>query len=169
MPPTEPLLPAPRAETGASRARWDELLFGIAGLLPGKACSVLVGGHGAAPAMLAGRLAARVPTATVRCAEGAGSRPGEHWDMVIWVRTAPAGAGSRPDGDSWGDAEAAAGIVVDMHDPDWPVIRRVAAPPGEGGQWYLTETRAFFAVRAASRPVFRPRRPGASSISAPHR
>jgi SAM-dependent methyltransferase len=47
-------------------------------------------------------------------------------------------------------AHVGAGIVVDMHDLDWPVIRRAAAPLAERGHWYLTETRAFFAVRAAS-------------------
>jgi hypothetical protein len=129
MPSTEPLLPAPRAETDASRARWDELLCGIAGLLPDGASRVLVGGHGPGPAVLARRLEARVPTAIVRCAEGAGQRSRERWDVVIWVRAVPAGRG-----DSWGDDEAGAGIVVDMHDPDWPVIRRVAAPLAEGGQ-----------------------------------
>jgi SAM-dependent methyltransferase len=141
----ERLLPAPRAATGASRARWDELLRGIAGLLPAGGPAVLVDGDGPEPAVLAGLLAARVPAATIRSSDGPRSHAGGRWDVVIWVRTAPAGrSGSRPDG------ETGAGIVIDMHDPDWPVIRRVAAPLAERGQWYLAETRAFFAVRAAT-------------------
>jgi SAM-dependent methyltransferase len=141
----EPFPPAPPAVTGASRARWDELLCGIAGLLPDGGPAVLVDGEGPQPTVLAGLLAARVPTATIRCSDGHRRRVGEHWDVVIWVRTSPAGRGGlRPDG------ETGAGIVVDMHDPDWPVIRGVAAPLAGRGQWYLAETRAFFAVRAAT-------------------
>ena len=50
------------------------------------------------------------------------------------------------------DPEGAADIVVDLHDPAWPVIRRmdpvVAARLGPAVQ--LAETRAFFAPRATS-------------------
>ena len=41
-------------------------------------------------------------------------------------------------------------IAVDLRDTDWPVIRRVTAPLAAGGPWYLAETRAFFACRAAT-------------------
>jgi SAM-dependent methyltransferase len=144
MPSTEPLFPAPPAASEASRTRWDELLCGIAGLLPAGGVRVLVDGDGQQPAILAGLLAARVPAATIRCSDGPRGRAGESWDVVIWVRASPTGGGPRLDG------EARAGIVVDMHDPDWPVIRRVAAPLAGRGQWYLAETRAFFAARAAT-------------------
>ncbi len=162
--------------TGASRARWEELLDGIAGLLPAGGADgldVLVDGDGAQPALLAARLAAalnadgrrcvrlspssRLPAAgaggdagaeAVRLADGPGWRSSRHWDVVIVVRTAPTpaarGGGSRQDG------ESGAAIVVDMDDPGWPVIRRVAVPLAGHGRWYLTETRAFFAARAAT-------------------
>jgi hypothetical protein len=65
--------------------------------------------------------------------------------VVIWLRT-PRGPG-RPPG---ADGEAGADIVIDLHDPCWPVIRRVAAPLADRGPWYLTETRAFFTCRAAT-------------------
>lgn len=68
-----------------------------------------------------------------------GQRPGE---VVIWLRTTQPRRGST-DGDSGAD------VVIDAYNPDWPVIRRVAAPLAGRGPWYLTETRAFFAVRAA--------------------
>ena len=48
------------------------------------------------------------------------------------------------------EREERADVVVDLHDVRWPVIRRVAAPLAGCGPWYLTETRAFFACRAAT-------------------
>ena len=48
------------------------------------------------------------------------------------------------------EREERADIVIDLHDVHWPVIRRVAAPLAARGSWYLTETRAFFACRAAT-------------------
>jgi SAM-dependent methyltransferase len=46
--------------------------------------------------------------------------------------------------------EAGASIVIDLHDPAWPVIRRVGAPLASRGPWYISETRAFFSARAAT-------------------
>jgi SAM-dependent methyltransferase len=42
--------------------------------------------------------------------------------------------------------------VVDLHDPGWPVIRRIDPPPADrlDPQVFLAETRAFFAPRAAT-------------------
>jgi SAM-dependent methyltransferase len=172
-----------------SQTRWDELLTGIASLLPGGPACVLVDGRGSQPGILADRLAdalnARgrpclrlpgaiadwntaesgnpcIPTATIRLASGPDWHHRQSWDVVIWVRTALAGhrdhdggSGNGSDSGSSGngfrlEGENAADIVVDMHDPDWPVIRCVAAPLAGQGPWYLTETRAFFAVRAAT-------------------
>jgi SAM-dependent methyltransferase len=103
-----------------------------------------------------------IPTATIRLASGPDWRHSQRWDVVIWVRTALAGhgdhgAGSGNDGTGgnsgngfgW-NGEHAAGVVVDMHDPDWPVVCRVADSLAGQGPWYLTETRAFFAMRAAT-------------------
>src|SRR5262245_18380325 len=60
-------------------------------------------------------------------------------DVVIGLRQ------RRPGG--W---DSAADIVVDLSDPQWPVLRHVddgfGYPPG----WHDRETRAFFAARAAS-------------------
>jgi len=55
--------------------------------------------------------------------------------VVIWLRTDPAGHHS--------GGESGASIVVDLHDPAWPVIRRVAPPLASRGLWYIPETRAI--------------------------
>src|SRR5579875_4132573 len=126
-------------DVNASRRRWDEMLRSLAGLLPPGPASVLVGGRGEQAAVLAARLAAALEGRVRVCSDGGDG--GAPWDVVIWARTAvPAGHGD----------EDKADIVIDMHDPDWPVIRRVAAPLAARGPWYLTETRAFFGCRAAT-------------------
>jgi SAM-dependent methyltransferase len=50
------------------------------------------------------------------------------------------------------DPEAAADVVVDCHDPEWPIIRRVdpAVAVRIGRDLHPAETRAFFAPRAAT-------------------
>ena len=164
----------------ASRQRWNEMLHGLTGLLPAGPASVLVDCAVAGQPTLAARVAARltatlnasgrecvrlrvprrdgnpedsgVPVSAIRLADGSGWRQVRSWDVVIWLRTAPGsrrGPGDGHDGDRH-DGEDGAAIVIDLHDPDWPVIRRVAAPLAARGQWYLTETRAFFSSRAAS-------------------
>jgi SAM-dependent methyltransferase len=89
---------------------------------------------------------------------------GEPADATIFLRTAPGGRhfpvyrkdskdgnGGKEQGDRGGrEREERADIVIDLHDIRWPVIRRVAAPLAARGSWYLTETRAFFACRAAT-------------------
>jgi SAM-dependent methyltransferase len=80
------------------------------------------------------------------------------WDLVIFLRQ-PA----KPDPDperaravarylAEVDPERAADVVVEHHDPGWPVIRRIApAVAGRlGRDLHPDETRAFFAPRAAS-------------------
>jgi SAM-dependent methyltransferase len=62
------------------------------------------------------------------------------WDLAVFLRMTR-DAGERAE---------RAHVVVDLHDVSWPVIRRVAAPLAGQGPWYLTETRAFFACRAAT-------------------
>ena len=49
-----------------------------------------------------------------------------------------------------GEDEHAAQIVIDHHDPLWPVIRRVHPDLADPEVWYLSESRAFFGVRAAT-------------------
>lgn len=149
----------------ATRTRWNELLSGIAGLLPARSASVLVDGDGPEPLILAARLADALPAATIRLpgeivrrpGQRRGQRPARREDVLIWVRAAPAdragGNGSSCVSGGGGfrrQGESSATIVVDMQDPNWPVIRSVAAPLARGGQWYLAETRAFFAARAAT-------------------
>jgi hypothetical protein len=115
----------------ASRQRWDEMLRGLADLLPAGPASVLVDGATEGQTALAARLAARlagtlnasgrecvwlpvprqdrnpadsgVPRRAIRLAEGARWRQVRSWDVVIWLRTAPGG--------SHGPGTAPAGIV----------------------------------------------------------
>jgi len=152
------------------------MLRGLAGLVPAGAASVLVDGGGEQDgrrAALATRLAAALTASGRACArlagagtgipggvsgvvlaDGPGWRAARSWDVVIWLRTGPAGRPAGGPGGAGGavvqDGEDRADIVIDMHDPHWPVIRRVAAPLAARGPWYLTETRAFFSCRAAT-------------------
>lgn len=50
------------------------------------------------------------------------------------------------------DPEGAADVVVDLHDPGWPVIRRMSPALADrlGAEVFLAETRAFSARRAAT-------------------
>ncbi len=127
--------------TGISHRRWGELLANIASLLPAGAASVVVDGPGGQPEAVADRLAATLRAAgrpcsrlastapavanadcdsdsgTVVLADGPGWRAARGWDVVIWLRTDPAGYGQHPGG------EAGASIVIDLHDPAWPHAR----------------------------------------------
>ncbi len=159
-------LPALHTLAGISHRRWAELLDNIASLLPAGAASVVIDGPGEQPGAVADRLAATLRAAgrpcsrladttplaadadaddrTVVLADGPGWRTARGWDVVIWLRTDPASPGHHPGG------EAGASIVIDLNDPAWPVIRRVAAPLARHGLWYISETRAFFSARAAT-------------------
>jgi 2-polyprenyl-3-methyl-5-hydroxy-6-metoxy-1,4-benzoquinol methylase len=144
----------------SSRRRWNEMLGRLTALLPASCQWVLVDG----PADQAGLFAARLAE---KLAEDRGTRPPRvtldadaavDADAVIFLRTAPGGRHSpvyekdRGEQDARGrrEREERADIVIDLHDTRWPVIRRVAAPLAGRGPWYLTETRAFFACRAAT-------------------
>jgi SAM-dependent methyltransferase len=67
--------------------------------------------------------------------------------ITVFLRTPGCAAGA---GDAQaGDREHGSDIVIDYHDPLWPVIRRVT--PGfehSADELYVSETRAFFANRA---------------------
>jgi SAM-dependent methyltransferase len=161
-----PPLPAQHAMTGASQQRWDELLRNLAGLLPAGSAYVLIDGEGDGeqPAILAGRLAAALnadgrscfrltggfaardadPAGTIKLGDGSRRGLARHWDVVIWLRSTARG---REDSE---DSENRADIVVDLHDPSWPVIRRVAPSLAGHYLWYVAETRAFFSPRAAT-------------------
>jgi SAM-dependent methyltransferase len=68
--------------------------------------------------------------------------PAGGWGTVVFLRGGPRGHGS-------GDDENGADVVVDNHDPGWPVIRRLDPALADHERWYLGESRAFFGVRAA--------------------
>lgn len=156
--------PARHTTTGISDHRWSELLDNITGLLPAGAASVVIDGPGGQPEAVADRLAATLLAAGRPCARlagppsaaDAGSAPGavvladgpgwrmaRNWDVVVWLRADPAGRGHPC-------SEAGASIVIDLNDQAWPVIRRVTAPLARHGEWYISETQAFFAPRAAT-------------------
>jgi SAM-dependent methyltransferase len=152
--------------------RWGEVLDTLVRLLPGGRPCVVVDGVGPAPAMVADRLAAALqavgrpcacltdttPIAdedawradrranTVALAGGPRWRaqpPSGRWDVTIWLRTAP--GRDQPD-----DGEGGADVVIDLHDSVWPVIRHVTARLADESYWYVAESRAFFAIRAAT-------------------
>jgi SAM-dependent methyltransferase len=66
--------------------------------------------------------------------------------VVIRLRRRGAGSGVRANPAPTGDAD----IVVDVHDPAWPVIRHIDESLADRDRWHQAETRAFFAVRAAT-------------------
>jgi SAM-dependent methyltransferase len=145
----------------SSRHRWAEMLDGLAGLLPAGSRRVLVDGPADRVSLFAARLSERLAARgrpVLVTADAGAAR-----DVAVFLRTAPGGrrpaapAPGRPgaqaaERDEGGrrEREARADVVIDLHDIGWPVIRRVAAPLAAGGSWYLTETRAFFACRAAT-------------------
>jgi SAM-dependent methyltransferase len=97
---------------------------------------VVVRGDDALIAVAAPRLADALRAAGRSTVVGTGADEG---DIVIGLRR------RRPGG--W---ESAADIVIDMSDPDWPVVRHIDAAFGYPPDWHDRETRAFFAVRAAT-------------------
>jgi SAM-dependent methyltransferase len=125
--------------------RWPEFLASLMDLLPADTATVLIDGPGEHQ-VLADRLAATLRAAGRSCLLGHGpaARTARDWDVVIWVRSERGHHGPQ------GPGEETATIVTDLHDPAWPVIRNVAGPLTGRGHWYVTETRAFFAPRAAT-------------------
>jgi SAM-dependent methyltransferase len=148
--------------------RWTEMLDHLANALPSGAVCVVVDGPDGHTADLADRLAATLRGVGRPCARLAEASPNadEHvwlaertpemvaladgqrwrvnppcgqWDVVIWLRTLA------DDSDRGHDAD----VVIDLHDPGWPVIRHVDARLGRHDRWYRTETQAFFAAKAS--------------------
>jgi SAM-dependent methyltransferase len=141
--------------TPAHQRRWNDVLERLAtALTPGRR-TVVVGGAGPAEVLAdglvdalvrRGRSAVRIEGSTdgpsgdvVAVACGTDPIPGS---VVIWLRTR---RGEGPE-----SARQEAQIVVDVHDPAWPVIRHLDESLADRGDWYLAETRAFFAVRAST-------------------
>lgn len=61
--------------------------------------------------------------------------------VIVYLRS-----GGRRGG---GEGERRAQVVIDHHDPQWPVIRHVHPRLADPERWYLTESQAFFGARAA--------------------
>jgi SAM-dependent methyltransferase len=154
-----------QAPVNDAKHRWEEMLESLAEVLPARSRCILIDGPADQAKLFASRLAEKL---------GACGRPVQvtldengSWDLTVFLRLAP---GGRPfhavstDGQSVRDGHGTAGhdargsrereqradIIIDLHDLQWPVIRRVAGPLAASGSWYLTETRAFFACRAAT-------------------
>jgi SAM-dependent methyltransferase len=139
----------------SSQRRWEEMLGSLAALLPDGTRCVLVDAPAGQATLFASRLAGKLgerqcghPVQVTLDADGAP-------DVTILLRTAPGGRHfpvykKEQDARDRREREESADIVIDVHDVRWPVIRRVAAPLAGRGSWYLTETRAFFASRAAT-------------------
>jgi SAM-dependent methyltransferase len=165
-------VPAWTSMTAEQAQRWDQLLRGIAAAIAPGPRFVVVDGHRHVPVFvdrLAATLAAMGQDSArlsdqnpfldqdaaqtnrqaniVALAYGRHWRirppPGRDWDVVIWLRTPPPTGTLR-------DVERDAHIVVDLHDPTWPVIRRIDESLADNRGWYLSEMQAFFAVRAAT-------------------
>ena len=64
--------------------------------------------------------------------------PAGGWGTIVFLRSSRGG-----------DGEHGAHVVVDAHDAQWPVIRRLDPALADHDRWYLSESRAFFGARAA--------------------
>ena len=119
----------PAAE-GAGR-RWAEMLDSLTGLLTGVGC-VLIDGPASESNLFATRLgeALMAHHRTVSLVVD----PAGAWDVAIRLWTGPVNGpvnGSAGGGGPPYDERAA--IVVDLHDTDWLVIRRVTGPLAASG------------------------------------
>jgi SAM-dependent methyltransferase len=168
--------PAWHTMTDEQARRWVEVLDNLTDVIPPRA-SVLVDGADGHTRVVADRLAAtlhatgqpcarltdttpladedawRVDQAadSVTLAEGPRWRvhpPTGRWDVVIWLRTRSSARTQPTDRPAGGDRGGHADIVVDLHDPTWPVIRHITPRLADHGRWYVRESRAFFAARA---------------------
>ncbi|MEV4510981.1 class I SAM-dependent methyltransferase [Dactylosporangium sp. NPDC049525] len=158
----------------AAALRWAEVLDLLAEVVPAGPAGVIIDGMDAHRGVVADRLATTLRAVGRSCvrltddappADRDGWRAGEvtvadgphrraeppagGWTVVVWLRTAPPVARAGADG-AGGDRSGGAHVVVDLHDPGWPVIRHVDAALTDRDRWYLAESRAFFAARAAT-------------------
>jgi SAM-dependent methyltransferase len=162
-------LPTWQEMTDAQRDRWAAVLDTLAAAVPAGAAGVLVDGRGAE--VVADRLADVLCSAGRRClrltddnplrdedawriegtpdtvalADGPRWRaqpPAGAWDLSVWLRVRE----HQPGQESSDDAD----VVLDLADPFWPVIRRIHARVTAPASWYVAESQAFFAPRAAT-------------------
>jgi len=129
-------------------------------LAPRAPLTVIVDGgdHGAAAAFAACLAAAFPPSARAWRVDAvlglngpAGGRVDSALDVlepaadrvIVYLRSGPRGRRGN------GEGERRAQVVIDHHDPEWPVIRHVHPRLADPERWYLAESRAFFGARAA--------------------
>ncbi|GAA1832045.1 hypothetical protein GCM10009682_58220 [Luedemannella flava] len=129
----------------SSEDRWAAVLAQLDSFLTrADAAHVLVeGADGDRCALVADRLAGALRAGDVEIVRGPqwrDHRPAGRRALVIWLRT-----GGAP-----GDGEHGADVVIDLRDAAWPVIRRVREGLADHDGWHASESRAFFAVRAAT-------------------
>lgn len=128
------------AEVLAARAQTGPHLVVVDGGGAAAFADALVAALGAPHVRLTGPVR-RPPGALVAVADGPEQRahpPAGGWGTVVFLRTSRGG-----------DGEQDAHVVIDHHDPAWPVIRRLDPALAGHERWYLSESRAFFGVRAA--------------------
>jgi len=123
--------------TETQQHRWSAVLRTIADAVPGGATVVVTG---TAADVVAERITAALAEAGRGATCYAAPTPGDGGDVVVLLR----GGGGPPPPTERAD------VVVDLRDPAWPVIRRVADRLAGSDHWYLTESRAFFAAKAAN-------------------
>ncbi|GAB3860808.1 hypothetical protein [Dactylosporangium cerinum] len=119
--------------------RWDEVMDLLVAAVPAGPATVVVDGTDERTGQVADRLAAALRAAGRPCTRPPGDAPAadaavvvadgpfarEHppvggWDVIVWLRT------SRRQHEADGTRGDTADVVVDLHDPDWPVIRHLA-------------------------------------------
>ncbi|WP_246466253.1 class I SAM-dependent methyltransferase [Allocatelliglobosispora scoriae] len=125
----------------SASARWDEVLSCLTEAIGPGPRRVVIDGYQHAD-WFADRLSAALPPGGHEIAVADGTGPPEG-GIVVWLRTPP------PQHAPHGHHRRDAAIVVDLHDTGWPVIRHIDPALAHHDSWYLAETRAFFAARAA--------------------
>ena len=138
--------------TGPSRAdltaeqqdRWTTVLDHLIAAMPEDNGLIVVDGTDATAHLVAGHLTARLRehhrTGVEVVTDATRFPPGDR-RLTVWIRTTATSGGNRGD-----HADA----VIDLHDPGWPVLRHIAPRLIAHDHWYRTESRAFFATRAAT-------------------
>jgi SAM-dependent methyltransferase len=115
----------------------------VPGPAPGPAPGTALGPvSGTAPGTARPTAPGPVP-GTVTLADGRVRPPAAGWDVAIRL-----GTGHHPTDHDEG-AGRDADIVIDLRDRAWPVIRHITPRLAGPGDWHITESRAFFAARAA--------------------
>ncbi|WP_082771952.1 class I SAM-dependent methyltransferase [Actinoplanes sp. TFC3] len=121
--------------------RWTTVLNYVIAALPERCDAVLVEGSASRSALFAERLRAISGVHVVT--DRTHLRP----DATIFTVSAR-GPDGRGGASLVGDGRADA--VIDLHDVTWPVLRHLDRAHAEYDHWYNTESRAFFAARAAT-------------------